>query len=67
MPANMSIFHAGGIYRKIPAFTGKYRQILENGIFHPGIIKQNPTSNIDIWVISIIEVRDTNNMDLLAS
>ena len=30
MPANMSIFRAGGIYRYIPAFTGKYRQIPEN-------------------------------------
>ena len=48
MPANMSIFHAGGIYRSV-VFTGKYQQILVNAgkywklAFTTLELRQNPT------------------------
>ena len=54
-------------------FTGKYWHLLENTGKHWKIelttleLKTNPTLNIYIWLISIIEARDTNNRDLYAS
>ena len=49
------------------AFTGKYRHLLANtGKLNLPYwnYKQNPTLNIYIWLISIIEVRDTNNIGI---
>ena len=50
MPANMSIFHAGGIYRQILVNAGKYWKLA----FITLEVRQNPTLSINLWTMSVI-------------
>ena len=50
MPANMSIFHAGGIYRQILVNAGKYWKLA----FTILEVRQNPTLSINLWTMSVI-------------
>ena len=50
MLANMSIFHAGGIYRQILVNAGKYWKLA----FTTLAVRQNPTLSINLWTMSVI-------------